>query len=64
MPPMRQSSTWSPDATGAIVTLYTGEGTSATDASSLGEKLHADFGVEVEVVDGGQPHYPYLIGVE
>jgi dihydroxyacetone kinase-like predicted kinase len=47
-----------------LVTLYAGadQETAATDA--LAESLRADFGVEVEVVDGGQPHYPYLIGVE
>lgn len=49
---------------GAIVTLYAGEGTSAADAAALADALRSEFGVEVEIVDGGQPHYPYLIGVE
>ena len=48
----------------AIITLYAGEGTSAADAAALADALRSEFGVEVEIVDGGQPHYPYLIGVE
>ncbi len=49
---------------GAIVTLYAGEGASADTAEAIGVRLRATFACEVEVVDGGQPHYPYLIGVE
>ena len=49
---------------GAIVTLYAGEGASADAAGAIGERLRAAFACEVEVVDSGQPHYPYLIGVE
>jgi DAK2 domain fusion protein YloV len=49
---------------GAMVTLYRGEGETAEGAEALAARLRADFGCEVEVVDGGQPHYPYLIGVE
>lgn len=46
----------------AVVTLYAGEG--ADDPDALAERLRDEFGVDVELVDGGQPHYPYLIGVE
>jgi len=49
---------------GALVTLYAGAGQDAASAEALAEGLRGEFGVEVEVVDGGQPHYPYLIGVE
>lgn len=52
------------DRDSAIITLYAGEGTSAADAAALADALRSEFGVEVEIVDGGQPHYPYLIGVE
>jgi DAK2 domain fusion protein YloV len=48
------------DAT--LITLYAGAEEGA--ASALTEALRARFDAEVEVVDGGQPHYPYLIGVE
>jgi dihydroxyacetone kinase-like predicted kinase len=49
---------------GAIVTLFAGEGQSQESAETLAESLRAAHGCEVEVVEGGQPHYPYLIGVE
>jgi len=49
---------------GALVTLYAGAGQDTASAEALAEGLRGEFGVEVEVVDGGQPHYPYLIGVE
>jgi DAK2 domain fusion protein YloV len=49
---------------GAIVTLYRGDGAPAEDAERLAEILRSELSCEVEVVDGGQPHYPYLIGVE
>jgi DAK2 domain fusion protein YloV len=50
--------------TGALVTLYTGEGVTPDDAQSVAAALRGELHVDVEVVDGGQPHYPYLIGVE
>jgi hypothetical protein len=47
-----------------LVTLYAGEGVDEADAQALARVLHDEFHVEVETVMGGQPHYPYLIGVE
>jgi DAK2 domain fusion protein YloV len=47
-----------------LVTLYAGEGEDVASAGATADSLRARFGVEVEVVMGGQPHYPYLIGVE
>ena len=47
-----------------LVTLYAGEGEDSASTHAIAESIRADFGVEVEVVAGGQPHYPYLIGVE
>ena len=47
-----------------LVTLYAGDGEDATSASAIADAIRAAFSVEVEVVAGGQPHYPYLIGVE
>jgi uncharacterized protein len=48
-----------------LLTLYHGQDTDAAAAKRLGEALgeHLD-GVEIEVVDGGQPHYSYLIAAE
>ncbi|MDP9235863.1 MAG: DAK2 domain-containing protein [Chloroflexota bacterium] len=50
------------DAT--LITLYAGVDEDEAAASALAATLRARFNAEVEVVDGGQPHYPYLIGVE
>jgi len=52
------------DGGASLVTLYAGEGEDAAGADALADALRAEFGVDVEVAEGGQPHYPYLIGVE
>ena len=49
---------------GPLVTLYYGEGEDVGSAEAIAERLRDEFGCEIETVDGGQPHYPYLIGVE
>jgi dihydroxyacetone kinase-like predicted kinase len=48
-----------------IITIYYGEAVSADEAQELAEivgELYAD--QEVEVVDGGQPHYYYILSAE
>jgi DAK2 domain fusion protein YloV len=48
-----------------LITLYRGDGAGAADASAMKARIEAwRPGVEVEVVDGGQPHYRYLISAE
>jgi uncharacterized protein len=47
-----------------LITLYAGEGEGSAAAGVIADALRSEFSVEVEVVVGGQPHYPYLIGVE
>jgi dihydroxyacetone kinase-like predicted kinase len=47
-----------------LVTLYAGADADPATTPELAESLEREFGVETELVDGGQPHYPYLIGVE
>jgi DAK2 domain fusion protein YloV len=48
-----------------LVTIIVGEGAAAFDTARIGEHLaSAHPHVEVEVHDGGQPLYPYLVGVE
>jgi uncharacterized protein len=48
-----------------IVTLYYGDIISASDAEQLAARIRANFrSQEVEVVNGGQPHYHYIISVE
>lgn len=49
----------------SLLTLYFGEQTSLQEADALADQLRAEHSsLEVEVVDGGQPHYPYLISME
>jgi uncharacterized protein len=48
-----------------IVTIYWGAGTSRDQANELCEAIAtAHPHLETEVVEGGQPHYPYIIAVE
>ena len=48
-----------------LVTIYRGEGVDHQAAEGLRETLRSELdGVEIEIVDGGQPHYDYLISAE
>jgi len=48
-----------------LVTIYHGEAASAADAEALAEAIRERFHhLEVEVVTGGQPHYPYILSAE
>ena len=50
---------------GELVTIYRGEGGSEEEAARIkaaASEAHQEW--EVEIVDGGQPHYPYLISIE
>jgi len=48
----------------SLVTLYAGDGETQAAADALAAAIRARHGIEVEVVMGGQPHYPYIVGVE
>ena len=49
----------------SIITLYWGDDATAAAAAELQETLADTYlGAEVEVYEGGQPHYPYLASVE
>lgn len=53
-----------PDAR-EIVTIYWGAGVSRDQAGELCEAIQAEHPhLEVEIVEGGQPHYPYIISLE
>jgi DAK2 domain fusion protein YloV len=49
---------------GEIVTLITGSDADRAVTSAARAWLEEEFDLEVEVVDGGQPLYPYLVSVE
>ncbi|MCX7680651.1 MAG: DAK2 domain-containing protein [Anaerolineae bacterium] len=50
---------------GEIITLYYGEGVSEEEARALADLIAQDWpDQDVEVVAGGQPHYPYILSVE
>jgi DAK2 domain fusion protein YloV len=52
-------------ATHEIVTLYFGAEVGEREARALAARVQKWFpGVEVEVVDGGQPYYAYILSVE
>lgn len=48
-----------------IITVYVGQGVSPLQVEALACRIRECYpGQEVEVVDGGQSHYPYIISVE
>jgi DAK2 domain fusion protein YloV len=48
-----------------LVTLYYGEGVEAPQVDNLAERLSETYPeLEFEIVEGGQPHYPYIISIE
>ena len=48
-----------------IITLYYGDTISARDAEALAEQIRRVFpSQEIEIINGGQPHYHYIISVE
>ncbi len=48
-----------------IVTIYYGDSINGSQAEALADKIRGAFSsLEVEVVNGGQPHYHYIVSVE
>ncbi len=47
-----------------MVTIYYGSETRATEAEGVGREIRTRYGLEVEVVFGGQAHYDYIISLE
>jgi len=48
-----------------IVSLFYGEGVKDQEASELAESIKCEYQrLEIEVIRGSQPHYPYIISVE
>jgi DAK2 domain fusion protein YloV len=50
---------------GSLLTLYYGAGVTAHEADAASSAIAESWGeVEIEVIDGGQPLYPYLVSLE
>lgn len=48
-----------------VLTLYYGNTVSDEDAQALAERIEARYpDLEIEVIEGGQPHYHYIMSVE
>jgi DAK2 domain fusion protein YloV len=47
-----------------LCTLYVGAGVGRDRADRAEAALRSTVGCQVEVVDGGQPHYPYIVSTE
>ena len=48
-----------------IVTIYWGADASEADAQGVAGRIRrAHPGLAVEIVEGGQPHYPYVVSLE
>ena len=48
-----------------IITMYYGDGIVSADAENLADEIRASYpDQEVELVNGGQPHYRYILSVE
>jgi DAK2 domain fusion protein YloV len=49
----------------SLLTVYSGEDVRDADAEALVESLRGQYAsLEVELVRGGQPHYPYILSLE
>lgn len=49
----------------SLLTLIVGSDATATETAALTGRLREQFpDVEIESIDGGQPHYPYVLGIE
>ena len=47
-----------------LVTVYYGSDTEAIEAEDIAQNIRNTYKVEVEVVNGGQPHYNYILSLE
>ena len=48
----------------SLFTVFIGEGVAESRADALGDAIVEATDLEVDLVDGGQPHYPWLISLE
>ncbi|MCY4618046.1 MAG: DAK2 domain-containing protein [Chloroflexi bacterium] len=48
----------------SLFTLYVGEDVSEEQADALAEAIEESTDLEVDLIEGGQPHYPWLMALE
>ena len=48
----------------SLFTIYVGDGVEEERADALAEAIEDATGLEVDLIDGGQPHYPWLLALE
>ena len=49
----------------AIVSIYFGSARTLSDARAIASKLENEYpGIQVDIIEGGQPHREYLASVE
>ncbi len=48
----------------AVMTIYYGAETQASEAESIAWKIQDKYSIQVEIVRGGQPYYNYIISLE
>lgn len=48
----------------SLFTAYVGEGVSEEDAEALIAAIEERTSIEVDLIEGGQPHYPWLLALE
>lgn len=49
---------------GSLLTIYAGAEPSDAEAQALAEQIAAECGLEVDLIWGDQPHYPWLLALE
>lgn len=49
---------------GSLLTIYAGAEPSDAEAQALAERIAAECGLEVDLIWGDQPHYPWLLALE
>jgi len=48
-----------------LITLFYGQDLTATEANRLADLVRKTYpGQEIEIQDGGQPHYQFIVAVE
>ena len=48
-----------------VLTIYCGDDTAPAEAEEVSNKVRQTYThLQVEVVDGGQPHYNYIVAIE